>query len=413
MLKPDVAVVGGGVAGTLAALMLGRAGFDVVLIDPARPQGSEFRCEKLEDSHQRALRRAGVLDELLAFTVRYDGIWIGRRGRLAEHRRAVEFGIDYAALVNRLHGLLPPSVRVLDDKVTHVEPVGDGCPRRLHLASDRHIDARLVVLATGSHAETLATFGYARHMTSRCHSVSIGFDLAPSNARIRDLGALTWFGETPQDRVAYLTVFPLPGRLRANLFVYRGMDDAWLRQLRADPSAVINDALPGFAKTIGRLEVTGPVRFRPVDLVDTDAAPRPGEVLVGDAFSTACPASGTGASKAMIDVERLCNVYAPEWLSSGAVPADAIARFYGDREKRSSDRHSRKVSLFAKRIALDEGGLWTTLRWARAAASRSRHFIPRVHRQVVRAASLDSSPTTSVYPASQGGIAQVVRAKVS
>src|SRR5690606_5177296 len=144
---------------------------------------------------------------------------------------------------------------------------------------------------------------------SRCHSISIGFDLVPGNTRLLDLGALTWFGEKPQDRIAYLTVFPLPGRLRANLFVYRKMDDPWLRALRAQPSAVIGESLPGFARTIGALEVAGPVRFRPVDLVDADAVPRPCEVLVGDAFSTACPASGTGGSKAMIDVERLCNHY--------------------------------------------------------------------------------------------------------
>jgi 2-polyprenyl-6-methoxyphenol hydroxylase-like FAD-dependent oxidoreductase len=99
-------------------------------------------------------------------------------------------------------------------------------------------------------------------------------------------------------------------------------------------------------------------------------------VLVGDAFSTACPASGTGASKAMIDVERLCHAYIPEWLASGEIGPRQIARFYRDHEKRASDHHSRKVSIFARRIALEEGGLWSAYRWMRGAASRSRHFLP-------------------------------------
>jgi len=378
MEMADVAVVGGGVAGSLAAVMLGRAGYRVTMVDPVCPSGSEFRCEKLEHTHLQALGQAGVLDEILPDTIRYDGIWIGRGGRLAERRSVTEFGIDYAGLVNRLRRLVPAHVRVLDDKVVHVEPRTDGSDRRLHLAGGAAIDARLTVLATGANADTLATFGLARRTVRRCQSISIGFDLAPSNARLLDLGALTWFGEDPGDRTAYLTVFPLPGRLRANLFVYRETDDPWLRDFRARPSATLADSLPGFTRTIGTIEVAGPIRFRPVDLVDTDVIPQPGMVLVGDAFSTACPVSGTGASKAMIDVERLCNIYVPTWLEGGGTTGSAeIAAFYRDREKRASDRHSRKVSLFARRIALEEGGLWSAFRWARGAASRSRRVFPR------------------------------------
>jgi len=375
MQVADVAVVGGGVAGSLAALMLGRAGYSVCLIDPVRPQGSEFRCEKLEHTHVQVLGHAGLLEEILPHTVRYDGIWIGRNGRLAEHRRVIEFGIDYAHLVNTLRSLIPAGVSVRADKVVLTEFV-EPSHRRLHLASGDRIDARLVVVATGSSADGLATFGYTRHVVRRCHSVSIAFDLVPSNERLKDLGPLTWFGEKPQDRTAYLTIFPLPGRLRANLFVYRETDDPWLREFRVRPSATLAESLPGFARTVGALEISGPVRFRPTDLVDTDAMPQPGMVLVGDAFSTACPASGTGASKAMIDVERLCHMYVPEWLASGEIGSCRIAQFYRDREKRASDRHSRKVSLFARRIALEEGGLWSAYRWMRGAASRSRHFFP-------------------------------------
>ena len=47
MRKTDVAIVGGGIAGSTAAAMLGRAGIRAVLIDPHPTYPPELRCEKL------------------------------------------------------------------------------------------------------------------------------------------------------------------------------------------------------------------------------------------------------------------------------------------------------------------------------------------------------------------------------
>lgn len=84
-------------------------------------------------------------------------------------------------------------------------------------------------------------------------------------------------------------------------------------------------------------------RVRPVDLVDTKGCERPGLVLIGDAYRTACPVSGTGASKAMVDSERLCNVHVPRWLGEPTTTAADIVAFYGDAEKLASDAHSRSA----------------------------------------------------------------------
>jgi len=46
--RVDVAIVGGGFAGSLCAAMLGRAGIDVAMIDPHQVYPPEFRCEKLD-----------------------------------------------------------------------------------------------------------------------------------------------------------------------------------------------------------------------------------------------------------------------------------------------------------------------------------------------------------------------------
>ena len=50
MRHTDIAIVGGGLAGSTAAAMLGRAGIDAVLIDPHTVYPPDFRCEKLDAS---------------------------------------------------------------------------------------------------------------------------------------------------------------------------------------------------------------------------------------------------------------------------------------------------------------------------------------------------------------------------
>ena len=100
--ETDIAIVGAGLAGSLAAVMLGRAGHAVTLIDPFDTCRPDFRCEKLEEPHVAALRRAGVLDEVLPAAHCYQDIWVARLGRLAEVKPIEEYGIEYSALVNRM-----------------------------------------------------------------------------------------------------------------------------------------------------------------------------------------------------------------------------------------------------------------------------------------------------------------------
>jgi 2-polyprenyl-6-methoxyphenol hydroxylase-like FAD-dependent oxidoreductase len=111
--------------------------------------------------------------------------------------------------------------------------------------------------------------------------------------------------------------------------------------------------------------------------VATDGVLQPGIALVGDAFSTACPVSGTGAAKALLDAERLCNVYVPAWLATPGMGVEKIAQYYNDPDKRRSDTHSLRTSVFAKRAALGEGLLWTAFRWSYFAGAQARNFLER------------------------------------
>jgi 2-polyprenyl-6-methoxyphenol hydroxylase-like FAD-dependent oxidoreductase len=348
--------------------MLGRRGFSVALIDPHEHYRPDFRCEKLEAHHVDALQPTGLLAELLPAAQRYRGIWIGRFGRICERRDHEEYGIDYERLVNRLRALVPQQTVKLRDTVRAVRLTPDH--QVLTMASGDTLSCRLVVASTGLNAALLASLGMQRREISRSHSVSFGFDIEARSHFPFD--ALTYFGEAPQDRVAYLTLFPIGARMRANLFVYRDAHDPWLRRFREDPAAVLFETLPHLRAAVGHFNVAGPVKIRPCDLYVTRNAGRPGIVLVGDAHATACPTSGTGASKAIVDVERLCNVYVPAWLATEGMSADKIAEFYADPVKMWSDTRSLAKSIFAKRLALQPGARWALHRTVYFAGSFAR-----------------------------------------
>jgi len=175
---------------------------------------------------------------------------------------------------------------------------------------------------------------------SECHSIMAGFDFTPVECSTFDFPALTYYPERSHDRMAYLTLFPIGSVMRANLLVYRGMDDPWFRQLRQTPEQALLAMMPGLRRIAGKFKVTGQIKIRPADLYVTEGHRQPGIVLIGDAFATSCPAAGTGTDKVFTDVERLCNVYIPDWLTTDGMDEDKIAAFYDDPVKTACDARS-------------------------------------------------------------------------
>ena len=98
-----------------------------------------------------------------------------------------------------------------------------------------------------------------RETLSPCHSISIGFDMKPDDGQPFAFPALTVFPERPDQSMAYLTVFPVQGGMRANLFVYWGMDDARLRRFRHQPKEALLDLIPTLARFTGPFVIEGQV----------------------------------------------------------------------------------------------------------------------------------------------------------
>ena len=74
-------------------------------------------------------------------------------------------------------------------------------------------------------------------------------------------------------------------------------------------------------------------------------------MLVGDAYSTSCPAAGTGANKVLTDVQRLCSIYVPAWLGGETIEATDVANFYADPVKVQCESDSLQKALWLRRIS--------------------------------------------------------------
>ena len=211
-------------------------------------------------------------------------------------------------------------------------------------------------------------------------SIAIGFDIAPASRHAFDFSSLTYYAEHASDQAALITLFPIGITMRANLFVYRDMDDPWLREMRTAPQQTLFALMPGLRAIVGDFSVSGQVKIRPIDLYVTHGYRQPGIALVGDAFATSCPAAGTGARKVLTDVERLCNVYIPHWLMTGGMDAGKVAMFYDDPAKQDCDRFSFNKAYTLKAFSVDTGLLWRLRRWAKFLAHMARGALRRFER---------------------------------
>src|ERR1051325_3768540 len=116
----DVAIVGGGLAGSLAAAVLARAGHKVVLVDKRSVYPEEFRVEKIAGQQLEILRRLGFVRELEAVACAYDHVLNIRDGRLVDIRVGQAYGLSYDRLVAMARGLIPNPSTLMVDQVTDV-----------------------------------------------------------------------------------------------------------------------------------------------------------------------------------------------------------------------------------------------------------------------------------------------------
>jgi 2-polyprenyl-6-methoxyphenol hydroxylase-like FAD-dependent oxidoreductase len=364
MRYTDIAIIGGGLAGSMAAAMLGRAGISAIVVDPHRIYPFDFRVEKIGGPEQvERFFRTGLTESAIRSATPCAENWIARFGFLLDKSPTRQWGILYDALVSAMRAEIRAPAEMVFAKVVGIETSAER--QQLTLSEGEPISARLIVLASGLSVALRHLLGIERNITSHCHSISIGFDMVPVGRTAFDFPAMTYFSEAPADRIPYITVFPIGTKMRANLFVYREADDPWLREMRRAPRDTLIAALPRLKRLTGEFDIVGDVKIRPADLYVSSGHRQAGIVLVGDAFAATCPVTGTGSDKVFTDVERLCRVHIPNWLATEGMSAQKIAAFYDDPVKQACDAWSNAKAFNFKSVSIDPGLYWSAQRWAR------------------------------------------------
>jgi 2-polyprenyl-6-methoxyphenol hydroxylase-like FAD-dependent oxidoreductase len=357
-----ILIVGAGLAGSLLALVLGRAGRAVVVVDPRRAPAASFRIEKLDEDQIDRLRRLGVESC-------FEGPCYpppGAPGAFpAEALPALaDCGAYYRDWVASIRAAWPPCVEFVEDSVTAIE----AGPARQTVATRNglRLDGRLVVVATGGGDDLLTPLGLTRRVVSPGHSLTLGFSVQaekPIPAQILRAPA--------GSALAYAGVFPIAGEIRINLFGYLPSDHDWIRRMARAPLETAGERFPALGDLLAGARVTRRCEARGVDLYATEGVRRSGVVVIGDAFHAPCPASGTGLTRILNDVERLAQVWLPLWLATPGMDAGKIGQFYADPVKRRLDAQSLSLSLRCRGAAVGRGPYWT----ARRLAGRARLWL--------------------------------------
>jgi 2-polyprenyl-6-methoxyphenol hydroxylase-like FAD-dependent oxidoreductase len=353
--RTDVAIMGAGLGGSLAAAILGRAGYDVTLVDLHAVYPPDFRVEKIAGDQVALMRKLGFLDAIAAQATRVDEIVNAASGRVLDRSAGEHYSIVYGDIVKVARAQIPPNVRFIVGRAADIETSADR--QRVTLSGGDVVDARLVILATGQGDVLRQKLGIRREVVFPKHSLSFGFTLAPT-ALPAGFQALTYYGEQRDHRIDYLTLLPLGDTLRANLFTFCDHRDRWARAFRDEPKRMLLQVLPGLARFLPDFEVVGKVQLFMMDLSVVADHVRDGTVLIGDAFQTSCPAAGTGVSRLLVDVDRLCNGHIPGWLATPGMGADKIARFYADPAKRAADLKASRAAEYRRSLTVDTGLGW-------------------------------------------------------
>lgn len=300
-MAPDVLVVGAGPAGSLAALVLARAGVRVTLLDRARFPRHKLCGDTLNPGAMRLLRRLG-LAEAADGAQPLEGMRLTGPGRACVEAR-YPAAVRGAALARREFDarLLAAAVAAgvqFEEGVTALRPLRDaaagtvtGVAARLPTGVTCDLPARLTIAADGGASVLAAAAGVsARPASPRRWAIGAYFE------GVRELTSL---GEMHVRRGHYLGVAPLPGGLANAILVLPLAAVRASGERLADllPATLRRDSLlaPRFAdaRPTGAPVILGPLAL------DVRLPGCPGLLLAGDAAGFIDPMTGDGVRLAL------------------------------------------------------------------------------------------------------------------
>jgi 2-polyprenyl-6-methoxyphenol hydroxylase-like FAD-dependent oxidoreductase len=373
--RADVAIVGAGLAGAAAAQALGRAGLSVALIDERPVCPPLFRAEKIEPDQADTLRRLGLFDMVRPAARRISRVDTARAGRRLASIAVEQYGIRYDDFVNTLRAP-HPRVTPIQESVTRIVPSRD--EPRVVLRSGAECTARLALVASGTLSPIHAHLGMMRRAVAPAHSVAFGFTVAPRHGSEWPFEALTYFGDDLQRRVDYLTLFPMRGGMRANLFTYFDPRDEYTRRIADNMESELPALLPGLEIVAPPLRVTSFVSKAVIALFRLERRPLPGVIPIADAVQNTCPATGAGVGSALRDVELV--VRQIHTLLDGPVDEAKVDAFHRAKARAGYDAASLRYALWRRELATNPSIRWRLERLRTYALMRMKgglqHFEP-------------------------------------
>ena len=326
MSQADVLIVGAGPAGSIAALVLARAGVNVRLVDRARFPRDKLCGDTINPGTLAILDRLGIAGPVRHRAQAITGMDVtgpggaavsadypdGHRGA-ALTRRELDVMLVEAATGAGAHfdsGIIvrAPLITTDTSRVIGVRVAASG--------DDHDVHAHVVIAADGRHSKIAFGMGLARYAP------------APKRwafgAYFLDVAGLSAHGEMHIRPDGYIGIAPLGGGV-ANVCVVSDLKNMFRAQrVNADrvvDSAVKNDPVLrerfAHARQVSEVASLGPLA------VDGVTAGYPGLLLAGDAAGFIDPMTGDGLRFALRGGELAAEAALRE-LSSGAPSCDSL-----------------------------------------------------------------------------------------
>jgi len=341
-------------------MLLVKQGVHVILVDRTADYPRRFKAEKLESDQIEMLRALGHMERLLPWTGHIRSIWEAQNGRVIRVRQWEQYGIFYQDMVNGVRAALPPEVEFV---LGNVQEIGcQGELRSVILEDGEEYLARLVVLATGTENPLLSRLGISKRAIPQASSDAFGFSIEPRAGRSFPFDAVTYYPDSCDEKLAYLSLFRIGTAMRANLFAFWSGNEAGVRKLVRTPHSELQRMLPKLAEVIGEFEVVGRVETWRTVLYQVEGHLQPGLVLLADAFQNVCPTTGLGVSKVLTDVEVFCSECAPRWLATGGMDIEKIVSFYRMPRKTQMDELSVMDAWRNRQLSLNRSFAWQARR---------------------------------------------------